>query len=512
MMQAEKPPKQNTKSKPTSKSRSKMAEEDEEYERWKAEREMQRVRNMPGYVEVGELQSHKQYASLGYGVVNSDLTYTANSNFTAQSSFPQLCQQDEGVTFAELGEIPASNLQASLPVTLVNPNTSSHVRTYNIEIGLEADDDDEEEEPDEDPLDRSNDPTQQTVLSVASTRKGVPVDRTQEEGRNTLENPQHIKAQQYWKDHRQSTQVLLAMAIGLKAEDGRLLADLDNEPWVSIKQKNYLPTNPQLREEMQRRAPEYNKGTLRNKCLLKPKCIEWLIKFPIKDCTDRAFVMKEEARLFNEVMEMNKEKPVQAQEPTTSSSWNTKEPFLRLIMCMCHDRARAAMRYKDDTMDRSALDARRSDERPKTWEEVIADLFNDDELVFTTEAFPELHLSFAFSFDLYFNDMPGGEITADDVKARIATMRAELIQVNVLSIETFKLLLVLVANHYPNRLFTLGRKVEMDSACVRLKTRHGDATHRSTETCKMETIAALSWTSLGQTRRKIKNTCCIFGP
>jgi hypothetical protein len=36
------------------------------------------------------------------------------------------------------------------------------------------------------------------------------------------------------------------MTIGLKAADGRKLADLDNEPWASVKQKNYLPTYPQL--------------------------------------------------------------------------------------------------------------------------------------------------------------------------------------------------------------------------------------------------------------------------
>jgi hypothetical protein len=96
-----------------------------------------------------------------------------------------------------------------------------------------------------------------------------------------------------------------------------------------------------------------------------------------------------------------------------STNWVTIEPHLRLIYAIAHDKARAAMAYKDLTLDRSSLDARKNADRPKTWEEVVADLFNDDSLVFTTDVIPELYYSFTYARDLYFQDVPGGAITPD---------------------------------------------------------------------------------------------------
>jgi hypothetical protein len=185
---------------------------------------------------------------------------------------------------------------------------------------------------------------------------------------------------------------------------------------------------------MVRRAPEYNVGTLRNKTARRTPCISWLLQHPILDQEDIAFVKEEEARLYKELTKQREEQEASAaaaNQPVALSHWTTKDPFLRFICALCHDRAQEAFKYKDDTLTRPELDARNNDDRPKTWEEVVCDLYNDDSIIFTTEVFPLLHFEFGYAIDLYFHDMPGGTITPEDVKKRFATMRAELILVSL---------------------------------------------------------------------------------
>jgi len=83
---------------------------------------------------------------------------------------------------------------------------------------------------------------------------------------------------------------------------------------------------------------------------------------------------------------------------------------------MCDDRARDALISKDDGWERKELDARNHENRPKTWYEVIADLYNDPDNVYYTDVLPELRPRFAESIELRFEDMPGGEITAEQAR------------------------------------------------------------------------------------------------
>jgi hypothetical protein len=80
-------------------------------------------------------------------------------------------------------------------------------------------------------------------------------------------------------------------------------------------------------------------------------------------------------------------------------------------------------------LDREELDARNSDQQPETYDEVVARLYNDIDNVFFTESLPELHSDFAECMSLDFDDMPGGAITADDVKKKIGESRVKLMQV-----------------------------------------------------------------------------------
>ena len=96
---------------------------------------------------------------------------------------------------------------------------------------------------------------------------------------------------------------------------------------------------------------------------------------------------------------------------------------------MTHDEALLAIRNKDTCLDRQQLDARNSDVRPSTFEEVVSKLYNNPTVEFFTECLPELHMTFAEPIDLHFQYMPGGEITPEDVKKKVGDARAKLIQV-----------------------------------------------------------------------------------
>ena len=93
---------------------------------------------------------------------------------------------------------------------------------------------------------------------------------------------------------------------------------------------------------------------------------------------------------------------------------------------MCTDRAWKAVRRKDDTYDWPGLDARNNVDFPLTFYEIVAEEFNDESNICTTEALPELPFLLTVPIDLYLHDMPGTEktITAENVKTRFASCRA----------------------------------------------------------------------------------------
>jgi hypothetical protein len=78
-LRATNPPKQKkAKAKPTG--RASGEDSDTQYWQWKEERKLQRLRNLPGYVENGQLQSHKQYADLTTIVVNTNNLTAGSAN------------------------------------------------------------------------------------------------------------------------------------------------------------------------------------------------------------------------------------------------------------------------------------------------------------------------------------------------------------------------------------------------------------------------------------------------
>jgi hypothetical protein len=74
------------------------------------------------------------------------------------------------------------------------------------------------------------------------------------------------------------------------------------------------------------------------------------------------------------------------------------------------------------------LDARKSDKKPKTFEEEAAELFNDTTFAPTSLRLPSLHSDFDETKVLCLEDMPG-VITPEEVKSRMAYSRTKLMAV-----------------------------------------------------------------------------------
>ena len=304
----------------------------------------------------------------------------------------------------------------------------------------------------------------------------------------------------------------MSMVIGLKSSDGRVLGDLNEEPYASMRQKGkYIPVADDLKKEMNRRAVLCGIDPFKNKYYSKAKCQEWLEGNPVTGKLDVDFLLATEKLIYEELnSEIEERKEIESERNKANGVWNTPEPWMRLYHCLTDDRCRDALMAKDMVLDRAALDARNNEERPKTvWEEAAA-LYNDPCIVYHTKALPELHMFFAESKQLCFEDMPGGEITPEQVKSRYSQARAELIPVSkknlCLQLHAYMSFNKTSFNQSPLRLSGIGRRVVMDSVSVARKTKSG-ATIMRLIIYKTGTIVVLFYLMVPT----IENTCCTSG-
>jgi len=144
-------------------------------------------------------------------------------------------------------------------------------------------------------------------------------------------------------------------------------------------------------------------------------CEDWLRVEEAKICDTAHDVVNEQARIAAMCL--------------TNVNWNSHKPWLRLCLAMFEDRAKTALLIRDRVKDRAELDAGVSTERPDTFEEAVASIYNDEAIVLTTDVLPNLHELFSDPMTLRFSEMPGGELTDEEVKSRIGDARAKIIQV-----------------------------------------------------------------------------------
>jgi len=214
---------------------------------------------------------------------------------------------------------------------------------------------------------------------------------------------------------------LSAMLLGLVDEDDRKLGDLSLEPHASMRQKSACaPVADDLKEEAKRRVMCNAVNPMpKPTWWSKTKAEKWLMDNAIEALGDVEFLIATEAKVRAELENEIKEREELHQERAKANgNWTDICPCSRPFCCMCDDRARDALLTKDNGWDRQELDARNHEDRPETWCEVITDLCNDPENVCETQALPELHAHFCKPIESRFEDMPGGEIAAEQVRGR----------------------------------------------------------------------------------------------
>jgi hypothetical protein len=224
---------------------------------------------------------------------------------------------------------------------------------------------------------------------------------------------------------------LIAMVQGLRYEEGVAMKigwmfDLDEDEFLkSMPQRSVvLPKGNHLKDEAARRAVLLGVKPIR-KSASKSQMIEWLRNNPIEDAVDVTWLKREAESVYRFFKLQSEEAAVNQREALINKNW-IMENNLRLYLACMTDEARLLMTRKDDCLNRSELDGRNSSERPKTWYEKTAEIYNSEE-IFYTECLPDLHEDFAEPMALNLADMPGGPITADTVKIRLSDARARLI-------------------------------------------------------------------------------------
>lgn len=239
-----------------------------------------------------------------------------------------------------------------------------------------------------------------------------------------------------WPKSNCSEMFLLLWAFGLKSEDGsRYLADFVNDPVYSEmpKKSQSIPTVAVMKKEMDIRAAERGMPELRMSAALRQPCLAWLREHPRTDIHDIAFLRREEQLTYDAYKQVRDEKEQEAQDKLDRSNWNTDAPWMRLYHCLSHDDVMVSLAEHGKVMNRQELQNRNDEESPiKPYWEAVRDVYNDDTIVFESMVDPSLHPKFANSMSLKFSDMPGGELSTQDVKRKIGDAKAKCQQVRTL--------------------------------------------------------------------------------
>ena len=234
----------------------------------------------------------------------------------------------------------------------------------------------------------------------------------------------------------QSQPDLIAMTQGLVADVSDAMFPM-NYYVFDLEEDELLKTFPQralvlpkvshLKDEVGRRAGILGIKPLR-KSAKKADLINWLKLHPVTDKIDVEWLHYEANKTYSLIKQQGLEVEAAERDGLVNRNWTSPEPFLRLYHCACDDSVIVLAKEKDNCMDRQVLDARNSSERPTEYYEEVANLFNSKR-VYVSYSLPDVHESFATCKLLKFEDMPGGAITAADVKARLGDARARMIAI-----------------------------------------------------------------------------------
>jgi hypothetical protein len=265
------------------------------------------------------------------------------------------------------------------------------------------------------------------VLSTAST-----VECEYEEDLNA---PVVGDCERYWKHHGKSQAVVIAMAQGLVRVCGEpyqvlYLFDMDKDEVVkSCPQKHLLlPARKHLVDECLRRSTKHKIKPVK-KSSKTAELLSWMKLHAVKDRDDLAFIRRECKKIYDLLKDQADELAMVVTEKQSVKNWNTMEPWQRLYHCAAMDGARELDTMEGRGKRKDQIDARNLEAHPPSYYAKVAEYYNSDRVIATYQ-WPEVADAFAEMKLLDINEMPGGRITADEVKTRLADTRAKLIVVS----------------------------------------------------------------------------------
>ena len=242
------------------------------------------------------------------------------------------------------------------------------------------------------------------------------------------DDDESLSANQLYLRSNNSKKVLFLMAIGLKADGGEALVDLDFPLWKSTFKK---------RESKVQRG-EYVQEVLRRATILKlskiPLCRNWPVasstKFlernPIQDPADILF-LKTEIRRFEGLFHAAEEEE-RNDGTRDAASWRGNVPYLRLIMCLIDDDVKEAYLHRADAITRQQLDARNSESRAPTAFELLASKWNDSDFNPTAPA-STCHFDYFDATDCSHSQVEMmTPATAEKVEKILTTVRSHLLR------------------------------------------------------------------------------------
>lgn len=238
-------------------------------------------------------------------------------------------------------------------------------------------------------------------------------------------NTEDGTAREYYLRKGNSKTVLLAMCLGSKAEDPKFCDPEEDEVYKNARQRNsFVPKGPVLKEEVIRRSLLYTGKEQRCKSWAVAKVKEWLKVNPITGLQDLAFLTEEEEKyrtiLNNAATERNLLAETQAQ------AWIGNAPWLRLAHAVLADEVVEAYKSVNDWNGRELTDARNSTVRPRSFEELCANKYNDPTFCPKTMEYGELHDDYLLPIDLPHEDAP--MVTAGKIKDKLSHARCELMK------------------------------------------------------------------------------------
>jgi hypothetical protein len=244
----------------------------------------------------------------------------------------------------------------------------------------------------------------------------------------------------YYIAQDKSQRVLIAMAQGLVRDEGDpypslYVFDLEEDDLVKSCAQKMLPGRKHLIEEANRRAKVLRIKPLK-KSAGKNEVCAWLKLHAVNDQKDIDFIRFECKSLYLLMKEQAEEQDGVEKEKLGNRNWSTPDPWMRLYHCAVEDDCRVLAKMEGKGKKKDEVDARNSEARPLTYYEKVAEFYNSDE-VYATYALPDLHVSFTDIKMLDIDDMPGGFITADEVKSRLGDARAKLISVSKICLRVY---------------------------------------------------------------------------